>query len=354
VASLLSFILLLKQVESNRKYNSMAATLRRHDVVAMAERRRRNLVTTPAFSGCRCCYDPNSDGGEYQALMELRQARGIPDSELDDKKKQEVLEAPARSTEDSDDDSDDEFDYLLDEDLPQDEGMMELEDNRRAELELDMLHREVALHHGYGTHRQLHPGRVLKAAGLGDRAARDPPHAVVLHLVDQDSIQSASLDLYLETLAKECGGTVFCRSGGRSTLLLDPDISTRAFTRLDAESDMPCLVAIRDGVVVNTAPTLRGLHDGDEIEPRAVREWLDRCGVLVPQAPPLEYLCHIRPEEDALMDYIQTIKPAAEERFDCGLDECNKAFPHEHVGVKTPEQDGLVVKEEEVLDADTV
>jgi hypothetical protein len=85
-----------------------------------------------------------------------------------------------------------------------------------------------------------------------------------------------------------------------------------------------------------------------------VREWLDRCGVLVPQAPPLEYLCHIRPEEDALMDYIQTIKPAAEERFDCGLDECNKAFPHEHVGVKTPEQDGLVVKEEEVLDADTV
>jgi hypothetical protein len=286
--------------------------------------------------------------------VELRQARGIPDGELEDERKQEALEAPTKSAEGSDDDSDDEFDYLLDEDLPQDEGLMELEDNRRAELELDLLHREVALHHGYGTHRQLHPGRVLKAAGLGDRTARDPPHAVVLHLVDPDSTQSASLDLYLETLAKECGGTVFCRSGGRSTLLLDSDISTRAFTRLDAESDMPCLVAIRDGIVVNTAPTLRGLHQGDDIESRAVHAWLDKCGVLVSQAPPLEYLCHIRPEEDALMDYLQTIKPAEEERFDCGSDGCNKTFPHEHVGVKTSEQDGLVVKEEEVLGADTV
>jgi hypothetical protein len=83
----------------------------------MAERCQQNLVTTPAFSGCRSCYDPNSDGGEREALMELRLARGVPHE-----KKQDALEAPARSTEDSDDSSDDEFDHLLDEDLPQDKG----------------------------------------------------------------------------------------------------------------------------------------------------------------------------------------------------------------------------------------
>jgi hypothetical protein len=50
--------------------------------------------------------------------------------------------------------------------------VQELEENRRAELEFQMLIRQVAIQHGYGTHQQLHPGRVLKAAGLGENAAR--------------------------------------------------------------------------------------------------------------------------------------------------------------------------------------
>jgi len=50
------------------------------------------------------------------------------------------------------------------------------------------------------------------------------------------------------------------------------------------------------------------------------------------------------------MDYLAQQKPArAEERYDCGLDGCCKSFPHEHVGVKTAEQDGLMLKEETVL-----
>ena len=75
----------------------------------------------------------------------------------------------------------------------------ELEERRRAELELAMLHKEISLHHGYGAHRQMHPGRVLRAAGLG---AGTPSPAVVLHLVDPDSTASASLDLCLEELAE--------------------------------------------------------------------------------------------------------------------------------------------------------
>ena len=54
----------------------MTRTLDRHDITALAERRRRHLVTTlDSFTGCRCCFDPNSDGGEYAALIELREKR---------------------------------------------------------------------------------------------------------------------------------------------------------------------------------------------------------------------------------------------------------------------------------------
>jgi hypothetical protein len=326
-------------------------------VAALAERRRRNLVTTPAFDGCRCCYDPNSDGhGEYTALVQYKEAHPIVEQLL--LEEEEKKDAGANENESREEDSDDEFDYLLDEGLPggEDNGLKELEEQRRAELEFEILKRQVALQHGYGTHRQLHPARVLKAAGLAANPSRPPPPAVVLHLVDPDSIASASLDYFLETeLASKHAGTVFMRSSGRSTLLMDAAIAQKAFsTQLQADGDMPALVAIRDGVAVNICPRLRGLsaEEGGPIEPRAVEMWLEQSGVLRPQPPVFETLCYIRPEEEALMDYLTQQKPNQlheEERYDCGLDGCSKSFRHEHVGVKTSEQDGLVLKEETVL-----
>jgi hypothetical protein len=68
----------------------------------------------------------------------------------------------------------------------------------------------------------MHPTRVLRAAVR----ARDSPSAVVLHIVDPDSIASASLDLYLETLSvTTASGTKFLRSGGRATLLMDAELA---------------------------------------------------------------------------------------------------------------------------------
>jgi hypothetical protein len=339
-------------------------TLRRHDVVAMAERRRRNLVTTSAFEGCRCCYDPNGDGGEYRALMEYKEQH--PVSVFENNNTTTVEEEEEEENHEpnvSNDSDDDEFDYLLDDDLPgTNSDVKELEENRRAELEFQMLTRQVAIQHGYGTHRQLHPGRVLKAAGLGENKSRQPPPAVVLHLVDPDSIASASLDYYLETsLAPQTPGTVFMRSGGRSTLLMDAAVAQKtALGVLRPDQDMPALIAIRDGVVVNVCPNLRGLSSEADspIDEHAVQRWLDSCGVLRSQAPSvMEELCYIRPEEDALMDYMATKKPQNQnqpqlERYDCGLEGCNKAFKHEHVGIKTSEQDGLMVKEETVIGQD--
>ncbi len=338
----------------------MQTTLKRHDVAALAERRRRNVVTTPSFDGCRCCYDPTSDGyGEYRALAEYREQH-LTLQHQQNEHVEEKKEPKEATKDDSETDSDDEFDYLLDEDLPGDDhGLKELEEQRRAELEYEFLKRQVALLHGYGTHRQLHPTRVLKAAGLGANTTRTPPPAVVLHLVDPDSITSASLDYFLENeMASKHPGTMFMRSGGRSTLLLDANIAQKAFgDRLHADRDMPALVAIRDGVVVNISPLLRELvaEEGGPIEPHAVEMWLEQSSVLRSHPPMLETLCFIRPEEEALMDYLSHKKPeqhVEEDRYDCGLDGCSKAFPHEHVGIKTSEQNGLVVKEETVLSED--
>jgi hypothetical protein len=340
-----------REEEEIRYGNSIRRTLQKHDIVAEKERRRRHLVETPEFTGCRCCYDPNSDGGEYRALMELRERIGVV--EVDVEEGAVLPEEKKHDLEDEHEDSEeDEFDYLLDEDLPeQNEELKALEFIRRAELEMAWYSREVSLPHGYGVHRQMHPARVLKAAGLVP-GTRDPPPAVVLHLVDADSMASATLDMYLEKLAVTTAkGTKFLRSGGRSVLLMDADLAKKVLPKMHPDKEMPALVSIRDGVVINTSPNLRGLVDENgEIVPNAVYEWLDKSGVLLQQPPILQAVCRIRPEEEALMDYMTTQKPQREEvHYNCGVANCSKTFAHEHVGVKNEQQDGLLVSEEQIL-----
>jgi len=330
-----------REVESNRKYNALTSTLNRHDITVLAERRKRHVLHNLKFgSGCRCSYDPDADGGEYRCLIEMREefnhekAAG-EDEEQDDPKEQER----------EDSDSDDEFDYLLDEDLPVDS---DLEERRRAELEYAMLEQEIALHHGYGAHRQMHPNRVLRGAGLG--GARAPPSTVVLHLFDPDSTVSASLDLYLEKLAATYKGTKFMRAGGRSTLLMDTNYAAASLPNLKADTDMPALIAIRNGDVIAVCPRLHGLADEDRIIDHEVRDWLDHANVLVERPPPLDQLCRIRPEEDALLDHMRASNLPPEPRYNCGVPTCNKPFPHEHVGIQNQQQDGLVLPEDTVVD----
>ena len=360
----------------NRKHNALTATLRRHDISALAERRRRHLVNMPRTAGdgcydeaCRCSVDPNSDGGEYRALVNYKE-RKRREEQIDLEESEYERKTESNDDGDSgDSDSDDEFDYLLDEDFVQDENIRELEENRRAELEYQMLMRQVAGYHGYGVHRQLHPNRVLRIAGLGRNPSQNrksslppPPQAVVLHLVDPDSVPSASLDYFFEKeLAKEYPGTMFMRSGGRSVILMDSSLAQKSFPSnvLDPDKDMPALLAIRDGVVINACPKLLGLaadHDG-EIEPHAVRQWLDRSRVLLTETPIAE-VCMIRPEQEAHMDFMQSQlqkqpKPTPpreeEDYYNCGVEGCCKSFKHEHVGVQNSEQSGHVVQEETIL-----
>lgn len=341
-------------MESNRHRSAVESTLRRHDVTLLAERRRRHLIPNlPWGDGCRCCYDPNSDGGEYRALIELRENI---EKEKEEQGEEDDDDPEEKDSREADEDSDDdEFDYLLDEDLPGEEGgfLAEMEDRRRAELELDMLHREAALQHGYGAHRQIHPVRILRAAGLGasPRSHNPPPPGVVLHLFDADSAVSASLDIYLEELAEKTRGTKFLRASGRSVLLMDADFAKQVLPSLSPDSDLPALVAIRDGNVVAVCPRLQGLSDEEQIDKSSVNDWLDHAGVLIEQHLPMDEVCGIRPEEMALYDFMpdNEKKPPEEPRYDCGNPMCHKSFPHDHVGMKNELQGGLVVQEEEVV-----
>ena len=301
-----------REIETNRKGNALVATLAKHDVVAARERQRRNLVTP---EDCRCCFDPNQDGGEYRALIELKQQQQQLSNTDDD-----ISNANNNNIEDEADE--DEFDYLLEDcELPEDEW-------RRAELEWNMLQNEIRRFHGYGSVRQMHPLRVLGAA------LRAP--ACVLHLFDADSKESASLDLYLErTLAPKTMGTLFLRSDGRSTLLMNP----KYLSDIDPNHNLPALIALKNGVVVNQNLQLQGLlDDNDCVIESAVETWLDHCNVLCLTAPVDEDLCRIRPEEQALTD---SMAP----RYDCGVDTCYKTFPHEHVGISSSH----LVSEDDVL-----
>lgn len=296
-----------REIESNRKGNALVATLAKHDVIAARERQRRNLITP---DDCRCCFDPNQDGGEYRALIELKHQLPKTDG-IDNDKKEDV----------EDESEEDEFDYLLEDcELPEDEW-------RRAQLEWNMLQNEIRRFHGYGSVRQMHPLRVVGAA------LRTP--ACVLHLFDADSRASASLDLYFErTLAPKTMGTLFLRSDGRSTLIMNPTY----FKEIEPNHSLPMLIALKNGAIVNQNLQLQDLTDDNGcIVESAVETWLDRCNVLRQTPLADEDLCRIRPEEQALAD---SMAP----RFDCGVQGCYKTFPHKHVGISSH-----LVSEEDVL-----
>jgi hypothetical protein len=344
--------------EDARRHATTLAALQRHDVVA-----KRNQVRTIMYEGCRCCYDPNKDGTEdYKALAELRarkqqqqQQQAVSsndDTEENDHEDIETTDYKISNNTIHDDnntsDSDSEFDYLLNDEVQEEES------SRRLELERLLMEGQLAVAHGYGVHRQLHPMRILQAAGLASANSSQQQQyetAVVLHLVDPDSTASAQLDLYLEHFTTSqhyaARGTKFLRAIGKLTLLFNADLANKALPRLQPDSDMPALVAIRNGVVTSVMPKLQGLVDRNcDLVEHAVEDWLERAGVLNQSLP--RQMCRIRPEEEALLDSMTT-KKSSEEMFCCGVFGCEKPYKHEHVGVCNEQQSGVVVKEDQVL-----
>lgn len=399
-----------RDMEDRAKFGAMQRTLQRFDVVAERERRRKHLVQLSSSSsssssaphahgavGCRCLYDPQVDGGEYPALTQLRavllakqqqqqqqqqahdgtfQSNNIINAE-DEKKS-----TAERSRDENDEEEEDEFDYLLDDDdIPGQEGssngaLLAWQETRMMEMEAMILKQEVEEFHGYGKHRQFHPRRIASVVGLMGGSGTPglphradttpPPPMVVLHLYDSESMASAWLDVYLEEFAAQSRGTLFVRSHGRGTLFQPDAAAPLQAQAIKDHTDLPALVLIKQGVVETACTNLRGLlidspeqDDKDnhylqpDVDRDALESWLFRTGALDRRTPPAyETLCRMRPEEEALMDStlraVQQNK-AQEAFYDCGLPGCQKAFAHEHVGITTSQQDGLVVSADTVL-----
>jgi len=227
----------------------------------------------------------------------------------------------------------------------------------------------------------MHPSRAFKAAGLSDSSGGNRQNtsmmsravnkdvSCVVHLY-HDAADSAHLDLHLESIASSHRGTKFLRVSGRVALIINPEIVAQQppLKRLDPNTDVPALVAVRDGSVVTTTP-LSDLCEGDTLDPLALKQWLSQTGVLSTSPPPMEELCRIRPEELALYESgfykggdagleqrradglmprrsAEASKVRKEEEFyECGVEGCQKSFHHEHVGVSNEMQSGLLVKE---------
>eukprot|EP00986_Skeletonema_menzelii_P000727 scaffold205_cov179-Skeletonema_menzelii.AAC.9 len=353
-----------REIESNRKQSAVEKTLRDHDRVAQAENERRqfntlgnnsgafrsfNLVHGLSFgSGCRCCYDPTTDGGDYELLAAAKEdlmATFIEVGEDDVASERERLSDNYHDDDDDNSSDDSEFDYLLDDDVP---GLSsEYETQRRAELENLAQRLEQLHHHGYGVHRQMHPSRVFPAAGYGTDTMRDAvrPKGSVIHLFDAFSPRSVALDLYLERIASNYPGTKFVRGIGVSSILYADGNGDDPWKK----GDLPMLLAVREGKVVAWNAGLKEFFSSADLESRVVEQWLNRAGVLVESPPSLDEICRIRPEETALLENMMKLnKLVDEERYDCGVAGCCKPFQHEHVGVKTEAQNGLLVAEEQV------
>ena len=104
-------------------------------------------------------------------------------------------------------------------------------------------------------------------------------------------------------------------------------------------------------MVISVCPRLQGLVDEDQIIPGEVCTWLDKAGVLQERPPPFDELCRVRPEEEALYDHMAAAQKNTPPCYDCGILTCEKTFSHQHVGVQTKQQDGLVIPEEGVVGA---
>jgi hypothetical protein len=95
---------------------------------------------------------------------------------------------------------------------------------------------------------------------------------------------------------------------------MDADLARRALPQLN-ESMLSALAAIKDSVAVNVCPKLWGLtigrDDDSAVDKYAVEQCLRQSRVLLSQAPRyMEDLCRIRPEEEALSEYMASKKPS--------------------------------------------
>lgn len=342
-----------KEAEINKRRSETEAVLKFHDLVADLERRHK-ITFLPNLELCRCCHTMEDEYvHDYPALQEYRRDQMMIESGSEDDEQSNPDDATGCAVgglsvfgDDDDDnysdDDDDEFDYLLDANTM---NISAVEENRIMELKVRAMQLKSAHGHGYGVHRQIHYSKVFTVGAGIDSPL--PPEAAVIHLYDPYSVACAKLDVILEgpKFAHLYKGTKFLRADGKMAVRLSQIVS---------EEHIPCLIAVREGNLVSYCANLTGIVDrGENVDEWALEEWLDNANVLIRDMPSIDTMCRIRPEEEALLaSMMKSSKPddycRSDDYYDCGVENCEKTFPHKHIGIPTDEQDGLVISESDL------
>jgi hypothetical protein len=301
---------------------------------------------------CGCCFVERVEGEDYPVLAGLRsikfasmvagEAAAFEDAPVD---------GHGRVGEEEDSEEEDSDSEFLD-DLPS---------SFTSSIAENALKNELLRAHGFGF--------PLSLAVTSLPTALDPLVAgehvpTVLHLYDPTLADCAHLDLYLEGVASDYVGTRWFRADG--TKLFDnpyPEMARlRASLKLESRGDLPALVAVRGGVLVNVSKGLQALgklNRAANLSPNfpsepcltlsAVQPWLDSCGVLSSaQAVDVARLCKASTEIREMSERAREDEEdgEVEERFDCGMSGCCKTFVHQHIGAGEVEgQGGQLLRE---------
>jgi len=343
-----------KDREQNERKVATESILRLHDRIAQLERSHRiSTITNFELSSPYCMEVGNGEIGngleDYHTLSEMRRNQMIESSSEGEDEENSLVTGCAvagksLAGDETDEDDDSEFDYLLE--CPE-LNLYNMEEEKKLELQLRSLHLKCGEEQGYGVHRHMNPWCIWKYVGID---SSHPPQAAVVHLYDPHSVLCAKLDILLE------GPKFSTRYKGTRFSYVDGKMAIMSHLNIVPENHLPCLIAIREGKVVTHCAKLRSIVNySNIIDEWALEEWLDRANVLIHHLPPIEDLCRVRPEEEALYasmmkksDSVEEKLDSVEEFYDCGIDGCSKVYPHKHIGVNcnTESQDGYIISED--------
>lgn len=327
----------------------MKSTLRKNDRVAFVENIQKNVLKSDISS-----FDNIHVDNEYSSLKTLRTTQR-------DKKKliqNDLTKVTATSYPDEDNyeslsesEEGSEYDYLLNND---DVNIHAFNQQRMKELHQQSSKSTTQCGIVYD---QIPPQNIFEAAGLcaGCRklsCCDKVRPAAVIHLYEDCRI-CASLDLCLEEIISTYNGTKFIRSFGRQALFHNRNIVQKSLPQL--RNGLPTLIAVKDGVVEAMCQNLSTFINprNNEIEPSSVENWLNQAGVLLKEVPfSSKSCCHVA---SGRIDHKKGRTPIAMPKFDvedlfkCGLPGCQKNFHHEHIGIKNEQQDGMLVREKDII-----
>jgi hypothetical protein len=272
------------------------------------------VTSLRGYHTCPCC-DVSAD---YPVLGRLRSANEASGSaELVDPTSQKQSQSESES--ESDDDLLDLDSFVTPYEMERRREMAELADKFENAKQL-----------GFAVHLEESFEHLVKDLKL------NIPY--VLHVYDRNSELCATLDLVLESLAKQFIGTKFRRIPNAQSSLLEtierqPGVhfTSSSLSKSNTGSALVCLI---DGKIAAYTDNIRQFGDEVAMNLMDVKRHLDSAHVMFSEIQPL--LWHSMTSTSTAQS---TTSEEERENAYCGDPTCTRFFPHEHIEAKRGKED---------------